>query len=65
MTREEKYWLPSCQSCNSKKNRKTINEFLKCNDNNGFNYKRYHKIYLWIRYDCKKYKKQKCKNTTK
>ena len=57
--------VPSCQSCNSKKNRKTINEFLKCNDNNGFNYEKYHKIYLWIRYDCKKYKKQKCKDTTK
>lgn len=46
--------IPSCQSCNSKKNNRSFSEFYNIN-NKDFTYKRYHQIYLWLRYEYKKY----------
>ncbi len=46
--------IPSCLSCNTSKHKKTLNEFYNpCNPN--YTYERYYKIYLWLRYDYKKY----------
>ena len=59
--------IPSCQSCNSSKNNQTLNQFYNPNNPN-YTYERYHKIYMWIRYDYKKYiekKKPKRKYTRK
>jgi len=59
--------IPSCTTCNSKKKRRTLNEFYNPKNKN-YTYERYHKIYMWIRYDCKKYiqkKKPKGKYTRK
>lgn len=48
--------VPSCKSCNSKKHTFTINKWYN-KDNSIYSYERYHKIYLWIRFDYKKYRK--------
>ena len=52
--------VPSCQSCNSEKGTKTLNEWYNPN-NPKYTYERYYKIYLWMRYDCKKYTEKKTK----
>ncbi len=46
--------IPSCSSCNDIKKKKTLNQFYNSNNPN-YTYERYHKIYLWIRYEYKKY----------
>lgn len=46
--------VPSCQICNRNKNHKTLNEFYNINNPN-YTYQQYHKIYLWLRYDYKKF----------
>jgi hypothetical protein len=46
--------VPSCQSCNDKKWKFTLNEWYN-KDNPVYAYERYHKIYVWLRYDYKKY----------
>lgn len=46
--------IPLCNNCNIKKWKKTINQFYNKNNPN-YNYERYYKIYLWIRFDYKKY----------
>jgi hypothetical protein len=59
--------IPSCQSCNSKKHKNTLNQWYNPNNPN-YTYERYHKIYQWLRYDYKKYihkKKPKQKYTKK
>ena len=46
--------VPSCESCNTSKHEKTLNEWY--NENNpNYTYERYYKIYMWLRYDYKKY----------
>jgi len=45
--------VPSCRQCNTKKNVRTINEFYKISEK--FTYDKYHKIYMWIRYDYKNF----------
>lgn len=46
--------VPSCESCNSSKHEKTLNQWY--NENNpNYTYERYLKIYIWYRYDYKKY----------
>jgi hypothetical protein len=50
--------IPSCSNCNSKKWEKTLNEWYNKN-NPVYTYERYHKIYMWIRYDCHKYIEKK------
>jgi len=50
--------IPSCARCNSSKHTKTLNEFYNPS-NPDYTYERYHKIYMWMRYDSKKYIKQK------
>jgi hypothetical protein len=50
--------VPSCQSCNSSKREYSLHTWY--NPQNPFYDKdRYHKLYLWIRYDYKKYIKKK------
>jgi len=44
--------VPSCYSCNSQKNKKTLNEFYNP-ENPNYTYEQYYKIYQWIRYDYK------------
>lgn len=46
--------VPSCEICNSEKHDKSLHTWYNIN-NDKFDEKRYHKIYLWIRYDYKKY----------
>jgi hypothetical protein len=46
--------VPACQSCNDKKWKFTLNEWYN-SSNPVYTYERYHKIYLWLRYDYKKY----------
>jgi hypothetical protein len=46
--------IPLCSDCNNKKKRKTFNEFYNPSNPN-YIYERYHNIYLWIRYNHKKY----------
>lgn len=46
--------IPSCGQCNSEKNDKSLNNWYNIN-NPKYSYERYHQIYLWIRYDYKKY----------
>jgi hypothetical protein len=50
--------VPSCKECNSEKHEKTLNEWYNGN-NQKYTYERYHKIYQWIRFDCKKFIKKK------
>jgi hypothetical protein len=50
--------LPSCNSCNSEKNTKAFHSWYNPN-NPKYTYERYHKIYLWLRYDCYKYIEKK------
>lgn len=50
--------VPSCQVCNSRKNIKSLNNWYNIN-NISYTYERYYKIYIWLRYDYKKYIKQK------
>lgn len=50
--------VPSCMSCNSKKHEKSLNNWYNKNNLN-YTHERYYNIYLWIRYDCKKYIKKK------
>lgn len=45
--------IPLCNDCNNKKKRKSFNVFYNKN-NTDYTYERYHKIYLWLRYDYKK-----------
>ena len=47
--------VPSCQSCNSTKNVKTIDEFLECGFVEKFTKERYNKIQKWLNEDYKKY----------
>lgn len=49
--------VPSCQSCNSKKRIRTLNQWYNP-QNSIYTYERYHKIYIWIRYDHKLYIKK-------
>jgi hypothetical protein len=46
--------LPSCNSCNSEKHTKTLNEWYN-KDNPKYTYERYHRICEWLHYDYKKY----------
>jgi hypothetical protein len=46
--------IPSCNSCNSEKWEHPLNYWYNPN-NPKYTYERYHKIYMWIRYDYKKY----------
>jgi hypothetical protein len=46
--------IPACRECNSEKHTTSLNDWYNVN-NSKFTYERYHKIYLWVRYDCKKY----------
>lgn len=46
--------IPLCNHCNNRKKKKTINQFYNPKNHN-YTYERYHKIYLWVRYDYKKY----------
>jgi hypothetical protein len=46
--------IPLCSNCNNTKKRKTFHEFYNP-DNPNYTYEKYHKIYLWLRYDHKKY----------
>jgi len=50
--------IPSCGSCNFSKHKKTLNEFYNPT-NKDYTYERYYKIYMWLRYDCKKYIQKK------
>lgn len=52
--RDIKNCIPSCNKCNNKKKKRTLNQFYNPK-NKDYTYERYHKIYLWIRYDYKKY----------
>lgn len=50
--------IPSCRSCNSSKHETSFNNWY--NKNNPiFSQERYHKIYIWIRYDYKKFIQEK------
>jgi hypothetical protein len=55
--------IPGCLTCNTSKHTKTLNQFYNPGNSN-YTYERYHKIYMWIRYDYKKYimPKRKYKN---
>ena len=46
--------VPACSSCNTQKHVKSLNNWYNTLDPN-YTYKRYYKIYQWIRYDHKKY----------
>lgn len=46
--------IPSCNDCNKIKHQKTLNEFYNPNNPN-YTYERYHKIYMWMKYDHKKF----------
>ena len=46
--------VTACHKCNRNKNEKTLNEFYN-KDNKIYTYEKYHKIYLWLRYDFQKY----------
>jgi hypothetical protein len=46
--------IPSCKSCNSFKHQASLNNWYNYKNEN-YTYERYHKIYLWLRYDYKKY----------
>jgi hypothetical protein len=50
--------IPSCQSCNDRKWKFTLNEWYNSN-NPVYTFERYHKIYLWLRYDYKDYIKKR------
>lgn len=50
--------IPSCKSCNCSKHETSLNNWYN-KENPVFNQERYHKIYLWLRYDHKKFIKQK------
>ena len=54
--------IPACNSCNTQKNKKSLNNWYNSNNQN-YTYERYLKICQWIRYDHKKFimpkKKQK------
>lgn len=52
--------VPSCKSCNSSKHEDTLNHWYNPS-NPRYSQERYHRIYLWIRYDCKAYIKSKKK----
>lgn len=45
--------VPSCRSCNPSKRTYTLNEWYS-SSNINYTYERYHRIYLWIRYEAKK-----------
>jgi len=46
--------VPSCQGCNLSKHTFTINQWYNP-ENSNYTQDRYHHIYLWIRYDYKKF----------
>lgn len=46
--------IPSCRTCNDIKKKKTLNQFYNPRNPN-YTYERYHRIYLWLRYEYKKY----------
>lgn len=50
--------VPSCQQCNSEKSIHSLNNWYNP-DNPKYTYERYHKIYMWLRYDHKKYIQKK------
>jgi hypothetical protein len=53
--------VPACQICNSSKNIKSLNTWYNAVSNANYTYERYHKIYMWLRYDYKKFIKPKKK----
>ncbi|RNB59424.1 hypothetical protein EDM57_04590 [Brevibacillus gelatini] len=55
--------VPSCRSCNSEKNTRTLNDWYNKN-NPKYTYERYFRIYQWMRYDCLKFIKKKRKKKT-
>lgn len=56
--------IPSCLICNSTKHEKSLNQFY--NESNPYyTYERYYRIYLWLRYDYKKYIMPKRKKNQK
>jgi len=46
--------IPSCNACNNQKKRKSLNNWYNTL-NPKYSYEKYHKIYMWLRYDHKKY----------
>lgn len=50
--------VPSCQQCNSEKSIHSLNNWYNP-DNPKYTYERYYKIYMWLRYDHKKYIQKK------
>jgi hypothetical protein len=50
--------VPSCKSCNSEKHTDSLNNWYNSN-NPKYTVEKYLKIYLWIRFECKKYIKRK------
>lgn len=46
--------IPSCNTCNTSKHQKTLNEFYN-SKNPDYTYERYYRIYMWLRYDYKKF----------
>lgn len=46
--------VPCCQLCNRGKDQKPFHEFYNKN-NPSYSYDKYYKIYMWLRYDYKKY----------
>lgn len=50
--------VPSCKSCNSSKKEQSFNNWYN-EKNPKYSHKRYYKIYLWIRFDCKKFIQKK------
>lgn len=46
--------VPSCLWCNTNKQLDSLNKWYN-NNNKNYTYEKYYKIYMWIRYDYKKY----------
>lgn len=56
--------VPSCKSCNSEKHTSTLNQWYNPS-NPKYTQERYYRIYIWMRYDYKKYIEPKKKNITR
>jgi hypothetical protein len=59
--------IPSCNSCNSSKKKQSLNNWYNFKNLN-YTYERYHKIFMWLRYDYKNHitkRKPKRKYTKK
>ena len=50
--------IPACRNCNSEKWKFSLNNWYNPN-NSKYLYERYHNIYLWLRYEYKKYIQKK------